>query len=332
MPELRKDPVSGRWVIISVERGKRPTDFVSPLQKRRAGGFCPFCPGNEHTTPNEILSFRQPNTPANGPGWSLRVVPNKFPALQIHGDLNKRGVGVFDMINGIGAHEVIIETPEHLHSLSTLPLKAVEDVLWAYYFRLTDLKKDVRLKYVLIFKNEGEVAGASLEHTHSQLIALPIVPQRVREEMDNSKKYYDSKERCLICDVINQELDSSKRVVLENAHYVAIAPFASRDPFETWVLPKKHESSFAPIDKSFSSLADILQKVLKQLDKVLDTPPYNFMLHTSPFKEEQNEYYHWHIEILPRLTKRAGFEWGSGFYINPTLPEEAAKFMREAKI
>ncbi|MFQ3573234.1 MAG: galactose-1-phosphate uridylyltransferase [Thermodesulfovibrionales bacterium] len=332
MPELRKDPVSGRWVIISVERGKRPTDFVSPLQKRRAGGFCPFCPGNEHTTPNEILAFRQPNTPVNGPGWNLRVVPNKFPALQIHGELNKRGEGVFDMINGIGAHEVIIETPEHLHSLATLPIKAVEDVLWAYYFRISDLKKDNRLKYVLIFKNEGEVAGASLEHTHSQLIALPIVPQRVREEMDNSKKYFDTKERCLICDIINQEIESGKRLVFENSQYLAITPFASRDPFETWILPKRHESSYTPFDKSFYLLAEILQKVLKQLDKVLDTPPYNFMLHTSPFKEEQNEYYHWHIEILPRLTKRAGFEWGSGFYINPTLPEEAAKFMREAKV
>lgn len=332
MPELRKDPVSGRWVIISVERGKRPSDFMSPSQKRKAGGFCPFCPGNEHTTPPEILAFRDTNTPPNTPGWTLRVVANKFPALQIHGDLNKRGEGVFDMINGVGAHEVIIETPDHLQSLATAPLKTVEDVLWSFFFRISDLKKDTRLRYVLIFKNEGEIAGASLEHTHSQLIALPIVPQRVKEEMDNSKKYFDSKERCLICDIINQELEKGKRIVGENDHYVALAPFAARDPFETWVLPKRHESSFGPKDKSFYALAELLQRTLKQLDKVLDTPPYNFMLHTSPFKEEQNEYYHWHIEILPRLTKRAGFEWGSGFYINPTLPEEAAKFMREAKI
>ncbi len=332
MPELRKDPVSGRWVIISVERGKRPSDFISPSQKRKAGGFCPFCPGNEHTTPPEILAFREPNTAANTPGWSMRVVANKFPALQIHGELNKRGEGVFDMINGIGAHEVIIETPDHLQSLATVPLKQMEDVLWAYFFRLSDLKKDSRLRYVLIFKNEGEVAGASLEHTHSQLIALPIVPQRVKEEMDNSKKYYDSKERCLICDIVNQEIEKGKRIISENDHYVALAPFAARDPFETWVLPKRHESSYGPKDKSFMLLAEMLQRTLKQLDKVLDNPPYNFMLHTSPFKEEQNDYYHWHIEILPRLTKRAGFEWGSGFYINPTLPEEAARFMREAKI
>ncbi len=331
MPELRRDPISGRWVIISIERGKRPTDFVSPLQKRKAGGFCPFCPSNEHTTTPEIIAFRPASTPPNSPGWTLRVVPNKFPVLHIHGDLNKRGEGVFDMMNGIGAHEVIIETPDHLQSLATIPLRAVEDVLWAYYFRLADLKKDIRFKYVLIFKNEGEAAGASLDHSHSQLIALPIVPKTVREEMESSKKYYDSKERCIFCDIINQELQTGKRVIYENDKYVAISPFAPRDPFEAWILPKKHESSFSPSDKSFVSLAEALQRILKQLDRVLDTPPYNFILHTSPFKDEINDYYHWHIEILPRLIKRAGFEWGTGFFINPTPPEEATKFMREVK-
>ncbi|MBZ0157412.1 MAG: galactose-1-phosphate uridylyltransferase [Alphaproteobacteria bacterium] len=332
MPELRKDPISGRWVIISVERGKRPSDFISPSQKRRAGGFCPFCPGNEHTTPPEIVAFRPASTPPNSPGWTLRVVPNKFPALQIHGDLNKRGEGMFDRMNGIGAHEVIIETPEHQLSLATMPLRSVEDVLWAYYFRLNDLKKDNRLKYVLIFKNEGEIAGASLEHTHSQLIALPIVPISVKEEMESAKKYYDNKERCIFCDIVNQEISADKRVVYENDRYVAISPFAPREPFETWILPKNHESSFSPPEKSFSSLAEILQRTLRQLDRVLDTPPYNFIIHTSPFKEESNDYYHWHIEIVPKLTKTAGFEWGSGFYINPTPPEEATAFMREAKI
>jgi UDPglucose--hexose-1-phosphate uridylyltransferase len=213
-----------------------------------------------------------------------------------------------------------------------MPQRAVEDVLWAYYFRLTDLKKDMRFKYVLIFKNEGEVAGASLEHSHSQLIALPIVPKTVREEMESSKKYYDSKERCIFCDIISQELESGKRIIYENERYVAISPFAPRDPFETWILPKRHESYFYPPEKSFASFAEILQRVLKQIDRVLDMPPYNFILHTSPFKEEINDYYHWHLEILPRLTRRAGFEWGSGFFINPTPPEEATKFLREAKI
>ena len=150
------------------------------------------------------------------------------------------GEGIFDKMNGIGAHEVIIENPEHQLSLATMSLRAVEDVLWAYYFRLNDLKKDIRFKYVLVFKNEGEIAGAALEHSHSQLIALPIVPKSVKEEMDSSKKYYESKERCLLCDIINQEIEANKRVIYENDKYVALAPFAPREPFETWILPKRH--------------------------------------------------------------------------------------------
>jgi len=331
MPELRKDPILGRWVIISVERGKRPTDFVSPA-KRKKGGFCPFCPGNEYTTPPEILAFRPGGSKPNEPGWTLRVMPNKFPALQISGELMKQGEGLYDKMNGIGAHEVIIETPEHNLSLATMTQKAVEDVLWAYYLRLTDLKKDIRLRYVLIFKNEGESAGATLEHTHTQLIGLPIVPRTVKDEMQGAKNHYDLRERCIFCDIIRQELADGRRLIYENDGYLAIAPFAPRAPFETWILPKHHESAFAPQRQSFTSLAEILQRVLKQFDKILDVPPYNFIVHTSPFNDEQNEYYHWHIEFVPKLTKIAGFEWGSGFYINPVPPEEAAKFMREAKI
>jgi UDPglucose--hexose-1-phosphate uridylyltransferase len=331
MPELRKDPVVGRWVIISVERGKRPTDFVSTTQKKK-GGFCPFCPGNEYTTPPEIIAFRPEGSQANSSDWTLRVMPNKFPALQTHGELDKSGEGIFDKMTGIGAHEVIVETPDHNLTLAAMPQKDVEDVLWAYYQRLSDLKKDARFKYVLIFKNEGEVAGASLEHTHTQLIALPIVPKLVREELQAARQHYEFKERCIFCDVINQELEESRRVIYENDKYVALAPFAPRAPFESWILPKRHESMFQSPDKNFSELAEILQRVLKQMDKILDVPPYNFVLHTSPFYDEDNEYYHWHIEIMPKLTKIAGFEWGSGFYINPTPPEESARFMREAKI
>jgi UDPglucose--hexose-1-phosphate uridylyltransferase len=331
MPELRKDPVVGRWVIISVERGKRPSDFVSPSQRKK-GGFCPFCPGNEYTTPPEIMAFRPVGSSANSRDWSLRVMPNKFPALQIYGELGKTGEGIFDKMNGVGAHEVIVETPEHHLSLATMPQKAVEDVLWACQMRMTDLRKDRRFKYVLVFKNEGEAAGATLEHTHTQIIALPIVPKLVKEELDAAKQHYEIKERCIFCDVINQELEDGKRVIYENAGYVAISPFAPRAPFETWILPKKHESIFVPKDKSFADLAEIMQRILRQIDRILDTPPYNFVIHTSPFYDETNDYYHWHIELVPKLTKIAGFEWGSGFYINPTPPEESAKFMREAKI
>jgi UDPglucose--hexose-1-phosphate uridylyltransferase len=330
MSELRKDPITGRWVIISIERGKRPSDFGVRISPKKAG-FCAFCRGNEHTTPPEILAFRPDGSKPNSPDWTLRVVSNKFPALLIEEQLSKAGEGIFDKMNGVGAHEVIIESPEHNLTLSTMSLKHVEDVLWAFYYRIFELKKDKRLKYVLIFKNEGDAAGASLEHTHTQLIALPIVPQLVQEEINNAQQYFNYKERCIFCDIIKQETATGTRVISENENYISLAPFAPRSPFETWILPKSHESHFAP-DGKFPLLAKLLQQTLKQIDSVLTLPPYNMMLHISPFKDELNEYYHWHIEIIPKLTKIAGFEWGSGFYINPMPPEEAAKFMREVEI
>ncbi len=330
MPELRKDPISGRWVIISIERGKRPSDFGMRVSAKK-GGFCAFCEGNEHTTPPEILALRPGKNGPNTSGWTLRVVSNKFPALNIEGELNREGDGIFDKMNGVGAHEVVVEHPDHNLTLSTVPLKSVENVLKAFHARIEDLKKDKRLKYVLVFKNEGDDAGASLEHTHSQLIALPIVPDLVREEIDQAKQYYNYKERCIFCDIIRQESANKARVISENEDFISLAPFAPRAPFETHILPKRHESSYMP-NGNFNFLAQILQRTLKQIDKVLNLPPYNMMIHTSPFKNEENDYYHWHIEILPKLTKIAGFEWGSGFYINPTPPEEAAKFMREAEI
>jgi UDPglucose--hexose-1-phosphate uridylyltransferase len=330
MPELRKDPVSGRWVIISIERGKRPSDFGMRVSPKK-GGFCAFCEGNEHTTPPEILAFRSDSEKPDSPGWSLRVVSNKFPALNVEGQLNRVGEGIFDKMNGVGAHEVIIECPDHNLTLSTMPLKSVEDTLWAFHQRITDLKKDSRIRYVLVFKNEGDEAGASLEHSHSQLIALPIVPHLVEEEIFQAKQYYNYKERCIFCDIIHQETADKRRVISENDDFISIAPFAPRSPFETMILPKRHESSYLP-NGNFSLLAQILQLTLKQIDNVLDMPPYNIMIHTSPFKNEENEYYHWHIEIIPKLTKIAGFEWGSGFYMNPTPPEEASKFLREAEL
>lgn len=332
MPELRKDPITGRWVIISSERGKRPSDF-QPEQAKGKSGFCPFCPGNESSTPPEILSYREIGSIPNGPGWSLRVVPNKFPALQIEGNLDKSGEGLFDKMNGIGAHEVIIETPEHHTSLANLPLKKIEDIFWAYRDRIMDLTKDQRFKYILIFKNEGEVAGATLEHGHSQLIALPIVPRQVSDEINGAGHYFEFKERCIFCDIIRQEQDSGRRLIAENNHFVALAPFAPRFPFETWILPKRHNASFEHSQAAdFENLAKIMKLSLLKIDKVLNIPPYNFMIHTCPIKNHIEEFFHWHIEIIPKLTRIAGFEWGSGFYINPTTPEEASSFLREADI
>ncbi len=333
MPELRKDPVTGRWVIIATDRAKRPSDFVREKVEIRGLGFCPFCNGNESKTPPEIQAYRSDGSFRDTPGWTLRVVPNKFPALGIEGTLNRQGEGLYDKMNGVGAHEVIIETPNHQMTLATMPARLIEDVLWAYRDRIVDLKKDRRFKYMLIFKNHGEAAGASLEHTHSQLIALPVVPKRVLEEVESAKEYYTDKERCIFCDIIRQEEESGIRLISENEYFIALAPFAPRFPFEMWITPKVHQSAFEESRKNdFEQLASVLKDMLTRLDRVLDHPAYNYIIHTSPVPESSNDYYHWHLEIMPKLTKVAGFEWGTGFYINPTPPEESAKFLREAAV
>jgi UDPglucose--hexose-1-phosphate uridylyltransferase len=296
----------------------------------RGGRVCPFCPGHEQKTPPEVLAFRNGSGP-NTTGWTLRVVPNKFPALRVEGDLDRAGEGIYDKMNGVGAHEVIIECPEHEMTLADLPEKRVEEIFWAYRERILDLKRDFRLRYILIFKNHGEAAGASLEHSHSQLIALPVVPKRIQEELDGGRRYFDFKERCIFCDIARQEVGSGERVVLETDHFLALAPYAPRFPFETWILPRQHASHFETAHTpQVPNLAWVLRMVLRKMDKVLERPAYNFVLHTGPVQEGAMTHYHWHIEIIPKLSKVAGFEWGTGFYINPTPPEEGAQFLRDA--
>ena len=332
MPELRKDPVIKRWVIIATERAKRPHDFARQKEEVKSG-FCPFDYGNEHVTPPEIFAFRPPDTEPNTPGWWVRVVPNKFPALDPNLEPERYGVGMFDAMRGFGYHEVIVETPDHFATLATMDYKQVEEVIWAYKLRFNQLMKDERIRYVLIFKNHGKDAGASLQHPHSQLIALPIIPKRVEEELQGAKEYFEYKERCVFCDIIREEQRDRERIVEENEHFISIEPFASRFPFETWILPKRHCSNFGNItEEEVKSFARILKNVLYRIYVALDNPPYNFMLHTAPTTGEGKAHYHWHLEIVPRLTRVAGFEWGSGFYINPTPPENAAKFLREVKV
>lgn len=332
MSELRRDPIVERWVIIAKERGKRPSDFVLTSYKKRTG-FCPLCPGNEYTTPNEVLAFGRPHYAPNTPGWKLRVVPNKFPALVVEGDLDKRGEGMFDKMNGIGAHEVIIETPNHEETIPTMSIDQLYLVFLAYRERINDLSRDIRFKYIIIFKNYGSPAGASLEHSHSQLIALPIVPYLIQEEVIGAKNYFEYKDRCVFCDIIREEQRFGERIVTENADFIVICPFAPRAPFEMWVLPKYHQSDFNHMnDQKLRSLTEIFSDAMKRLNKALPDVPYNFMIHTGPIRTPSLEYYHWHIEIMPKLTMIAGFEWGTGFYINPTPPEESAKFLRELKI
>jgi UDPglucose--hexose-1-phosphate uridylyltransferase len=331
MSELRKDPVTGRWVIISTERRKRPTDFRLESVHIAPDSACPFCEGHEHMTTRELLAHRNGTEP-NGPGWRLRVVPNQFPVLRVEGSLDRQGEGLFDKMNGIGAHEVIIESPRHEDTLATMADAQVEDVLWAFRERVQDLKRDRRFRYIIIFKNHGAAAGASLDHSHSQIIALPIVPREVRDEVDGARAHFANKERCVFCDIVRQETADARRLIADNADMVAMAPYAPRFPFETWVLPRRHQSRFEDAPRhEIASLARLLGELLRRMNTALRMPPYNLLIHSAPVSEQVEDCYHWHVEIIPKLTKVAGFEWATGFYLNPTSPEEAAQVLRDAR-
>jgi UDPglucose--hexose-1-phosphate uridylyltransferase len=341
MPELRKDPVIGRWVIIATERAKRPDQFTGQSQVAPAEKPCPFCEGQESRTPPEIFAIRQKNTAPNSPGWQLRVIPSIAPFLRVEGDLERKGQGVYDMMNGIGAHEIVVETNQHLGNMADLSEEQISKVVSTYIDRIKDLEKDERFKYVLVFKNHGWVAGGgSVKHARSQLIATPVNPKRVKEELKGARFYYNYHERCVFCDLIKQELESKERLILDIDGFIAITPFAARFPFEVWILPKKHACDFTGLDSGERlDLGKIMKIVLSKLKKGLNDPPYNYVLHAAPFRRKKAGYwktidhdYHWHIEIMPRLTRVAGFEWGTGFYICPLPPEDAAKFLREIQV
>jgi len=318
------------------ERSRRPPD-LAPLASAAPNDhrLCPFCPGHEAVTAQEIYAVRNHGSNANDPGWSLRVIPNKYAVLHIEGELNRSGDGIYDTMNGVGAHEVVIETPQHDARMGQYGQARMEMLIRAYRDRSIDLHRDQRFKYVQIFRNYGQVAGALIDHPHSQIIALPIAPRWVKEELGNAREHFDYKERCLFCDIVNQELKDRSRIVFENQTMLAFTPFASKFPFETWILPKAHSHDFQFIaDGDIAPLAEALRVTLYGIQMALEDPPFNFIIHGAPRLGPaanagiQREY-HWHIEIIPRVTRLAGFEWGTGFYINPTLPEKAADFLRQ---
>ena len=342
MSELRHDPLSKRWVIIASERSRRPEDFVPQGDAPHDGGFCPFCPGNEDKTPPEIAAVRAAGGP-NGPGWDVRVIPNKYPALSIEGTHERHGVGLYDRMRGIGAHEVVIESPRHALHVADMEAAQLETVLALCQDRVRDLGRDARFKYVLLFKNHGAAAGATLAHPHLQIIATPVTPRAISVELDSAREHFHLKERCIYCDMLEQEIQSRERVVSLDEHFAVLAPYASRFPFELIVIPRRHAHSFTEEPRAtVGALARTLKETLARLKSALKDPPFNFVLHSSPNTEtlvRRRNYwdtlpfdFHWHIEILPRLTRVAGFEWGTGFYINPTAPEEAAAYLRDAVI
>jgi UDPglucose--hexose-1-phosphate uridylyltransferase len=324
--ELRQNPVTGNWVVITQDEVHDYSHYNEPAN-------CPFCPGHEDKTPAEVYAIgknRQPNTP----GWSLRVVPDKFPTLQIEGKLERRGEGLFNKMSGIGAHELVVETPDHFMTLAEMSPQDITILFKTYQTRIKDLKKDERFRYVLAFKNHGQIAGAAFVHSHSSIIASPFTPRRVKDEFRGAKEYFDFKQRCIFCDIIRQEQETGTRVIYENTGFIAIEAFAPRFRYETWILPKSHETFFEESDQDLAYLADITKVVLERINGCLNFPAYNLALHNGPnlLSNRDGVYwrtiyddFHWHIEIMPKVDPLSGSERSSIFGLTPISPEEAAK-------
>lgn len=333
MSEFRRDPILGQWSIIQSAESWPIEKYPKETRMFRQAVNCQFCPGKEFFTPPEIDVIRDAGTKANGPGWRVRVISNKFPALRIEGNLDQREIGMLEMMNGIGAHEVLIETADHTRHLADLTEAEIEAVIGKYQSRVRDLTGDKRFKYIVIFKNYGESAGATVEHAHSQIIALPMIPKYVQQELNGTQSYYDQHKRCVFCDILQQEYKDNARIIAQNDDFVAFCPFVPRYSFEFWIFPKKHSYDFALCSESERfSLAAILKETLVRLKLCLSDPSYNYYLHIAPVNYEGAKSFHWHIEIVPKLLNISGFEWGTGFYVVRTSPERAAQLLRETKI
>ena len=327
MAELRREPVTRMWVVVTNDHPKGPSDYLPfkpPYQpQEETKGGCPFCPGNEGTTPKETFSLSR-----EGGGWSVRVIPNKFPFFHIEGGFDRRPEGMYDVMDAIGAHEIVVEAPEHKQSYAFMETPQIEKILFAYRERLMDLEKDRRFQQFLILKN---YPGVFNHHPHSHILAMPVIPRRIDEEVWGTLDYYQRKERCIFCDIIKEEILMKKRVVLETVHFLVFSPFASRYPFETWIVPKKHSPDFHHIDEEeMEDLSVAIQSLSIRFYKLLSDPPYSLAFHTSPIQSRfHRSEYHWHIETRLRIGLREGFEWGTGFFVNPTPPEDAAAYLRK---
>lgn len=328
MPELRYNTAAREWVIIATERAKRPEDFAPKPEDLSAesSAKCPFCPGREDKTPDEIFAIKDEK------GWRIRVVPNAFPALSSTGEpTREKSVAGFMKMNGVGKHEVIIESPDHEQVIATMDDKQVEDIYRAYRERYIALSKDPRFEAIILFKNHGRNAGTSLHHPHSQIIATPVVPRFLQDRIEIAEDHYNDLGSCLYCDMAEKEKQEGDRIILETENFVVFEPFASRQPFETWILPKTHSSDFRKIsDSGLVELSKTVKTVLGKLYRALKNPSFNYAVYSAPCKSPDTAYFHWSLKIFPRITNLAGFEIGSGMMINTVIPETAAKYLREA--
>jgi UDPglucose--hexose-1-phosphate uridylyltransferase len=329
MSELRQDPSTKEWVIIATERAKRPHEFQRAQPLPRPAGSCVFCPGNEAKTPAELWRI-----PDHGAPWAVRVVPNKFAALSSDATGSRSEERpLFRRMDGYGHHEVIIETPHHNRWMALMNPAEVQNILAAFRERYWALRKDPHVRLVLIFKNHGLAAGTSIEHPHCQVIATPIIPSHIRRKYEVATGHYDDTGRCIYCDIVKAEKHFGERVVARSEHFLVFEPFASRSPFETWIAPFRHSPCFGSItDREIADLAAMLEETLARLYHGLNNPDFNLIVHTAPVEDEAHPYYLWHIQIVPRLATPAGFEIGSGIYVNPCLPEEAASFLRSVAL
>jgi UDPglucose--hexose-1-phosphate uridylyltransferase len=327
--EIRHDRISGRYVIVDRAPTKRRDDFqLEAPRLDDAPAECPLCEGREADAGTEVLAWRDGGS-ANVPGWSVRVVPNRHPLLRIEGEMEVRDDRGYETRDGLGAHEVVIETPVHDQPLHALDTDRLWRVLWAWRTRMQDLKRDGRFTSIVIFKNHGRAAGVRLDHAHSQVMAFPFVPPELAQKIRGAAGAFETNGRCAYCDVVARELEDGGRVIAESAGMLAFAPYASRVPFETWLVPRRHQPRFEEAgDDLLHALASLLRSTLGGIDWALERPAYQLVLHSAPLTGEADAAFHWHVEILPRVTRYAGFEWASGMYYNPVTPEEAAAALR----
>ncbi len=330
MPELRKDPIIDRWVVLASARKSRPTDFLS-TETETDSRTCPFCPGNEDNTPPEVFALRPDSSSPNTDGWTVRVVPNKFAGLESGEIIEATNQGLYQSMPGVGFHEVIIESPDHRIALENLSSAQMTACFSTFKQRILTLQQNPIIQYVLIFKNHGRAAGATLSHGHCQLIALPLVPELLQREIKASRHHHQNTGRCLYCDLIQEEKQQNLRWVSENDAFVAFCPYAPRFPYETWILPKTHQAAYEK-EIDYTAFSSIYKDVLLRIQTILPMAPHNFVLHTAPDPNKDNFYYHWHLEILPKVTQLAGFEFGTGAFLNHTSPEDAAELLRQVQL
>jgi len=333
MPEVRLNRITGDWVIIATERAKRPEEFAHKKEKKELPNHvesCPFCAGNENQTPPETFRLQDKDGK-----WLVRSFHNKFSALDPDGEIVKNKTDFKQYISGVGLHEVIVETPEHNKTIALLPLKHVELVLNAYKNRLLTFYKDPRVEHVIIFKNHGEGAGTSLEHPHSQIVGTPVFPGQVMTRLEGAIRnyYYVDYRECIYCTYMKGEIAEEERIISENEFFVAFVPYAAISPFHTWIFPKRHSACFGETTQSeIEGLAQILKDVLIRLYVGLDNPDFNYVLRSLSASGAETKYFHWYISVVPRITQAAGFELGTGMFINTAMPEESARFLREIKV